>query len=123
MFVPRAAQAGVRFFMSNRAAHILGWITVAISLVVGLLGAAPFTPAIFLVALLLPVAALVAWHGAVVTGLLSFLLCMFAFAINPLPMTQLIKWPFAVVWLVLCSLAVILGAVHGVRISSRRYAK
>ena len=109
--------------MSNRAAHILGWVTVAISLVVGLLGAAPFTPAIFLVALLLPVAALVAWRGAVVTGLLSFLLCMFAFAISPLPMTQLIKWPFAVAWLVLCSFAVILGAVHGVRISSRRYAK
>ena len=106
--------------MSNRAAHILGWFTVAISLVVGLLGAAPFTPAIFLVTLLLPVAALAAWRGAVVAGLLSFLLCMVAFALSPLPMTQLIKWPFAVAWLVLCSFAVILGAVHGVRISSRR---
>jgi hypothetical protein len=40
-----------------------------------------------------------------------------------LPMTQLIKWPFAVAWLILCLFAVILGAVHGVRISSRRYAK
>ena len=103
--------------MSTRAAQILGWVTVAISLVVGLLGAAPFTPAIFLVTGLLPVAALVAWRGAVVAGLLSFLLCMFAFAISPLPMTQLIPWPFAVAWLVLCSLAVVLGAVHGVRIS------
>ena len=108
--------------MSHRATRILGWVTVAISLLVGLLGAAPFTPAIFLVTLLLPVAALVAWGGAVVAGLLSFLLCMLAFAISPLPMTQLIQWPFAMAWLVLCSFAVVLGAVHGVRISSRRYA-
>ena len=109
--------------MSNRAAHILGWFTVAISLIVGLLGAAPFTPAIFLVALLLPIAALVAWCGAVVAGLLSFFLCMFAYAISPLPMSQLIKWPFTIAWLVLCSFAVILGAVHGVRIRDKRYAK
>ena len=46
--------------MSNRAAHILGWVTVTLSLIVGLLGAAPFTPAIFLVAFLLPAAAIVA---------------------------------------------------------------
>ena len=105
--------------MTNRAAHILGWITVAISVVVGLLGAASFTPAILLVAFLLPVAALAAWHGAVVAGPLSFLLCLFAFTISPLPMTQLIKWPFAVVWLVLCSFAVILGVVHGIRMSRR----
>ena len=91
--------------------------------VVGLLGAAPFTPAIYVLALLLPVAALVAWRGAVVTGLLSFLLCIFAFVISPLPMAQLIKWPFAVAWLVLCSFAVTLGAVHGVRISNRRDAR
>ena len=109
--------------MSNRAAHILGWITVAISLVIGLLGAAPFTPAIFLIALLLPVAALAAWHGAVFAGLLSSLLCMFAFVISPLPMSQLIEWPFAIAWLVLCSFAVILSAVHGVHISAKRYAK
>ena len=109
--------------MSNRAAHILGWVTVAISLIAGLLGAAPFTPAILLIALLLPVAAFVAWHGAVVAGLLSFLLCMFAFALSPLPMSQLIEWPFAIAWLVLCSFAVILSAVHGVNISAKRYAK
>lgn len=108
--------------MSNRAAHILGWVTVAISLVVGLLGAAPFTPAIFLVALLLPVAALVAWRGAVVAGLLSFLLCVFAFAISPLPMAQLIKWPLAVAWLGLCLVAIVLGVFHGIRTNSKRHA-
>ena len=109
--------------MSDRAIHILGWVTVAVSLMVGLLGAAPFTPAIFLVALLLPVAALVAWHGAVVAGFLSFLFCMLAFALSPLPMTQLIEWPFAVAWLGFCLVAVALGTVHGIRISRKRYAK
>ena len=109
--------------MGKRAAHIIGWVTVAISLIAGLLGAAPFTPAILLIALLLPVAAFVAWHGAVVAGLLSFLLCMFAFALSPLPMSQLIEWPFAIAWLVLCSFAIILSAIHGVHISAKRYAK
>ena len=109
--------------MSNRAAHIIGWVTVATSLIVGLLGAAPFTPAILLIAILLPVAALVAWRGAVVAGSLSFLLCVFAFAISPMSMDDLIKVPFAIVWLVLCSIAVILSAVHGVRTSAKRYAK
>lgn len=107
--------------MSNRAAHILGWLTVTLSLIVGLLGAAPFTPAIFLVTFLLPAAVLVAWHGAVVAGLLSLFLCMFAFAISPLPMAQLMKWPLAVAWLSLCSVAVVLSAVHGIR-SNKHHA-
>lgn len=109
--------------MSNRAAQILGWVTVAISLMVGLLGVAPFTPAIFLVPLLLAIAALVAWHGAVVAGLVSFLLCIVAFAISPLPISQLVKWPLAVAWLGLCLVAVVLGTVHGIRISSKSRAK
>ena len=108
--------------MSNRATHIIGWFTVAASLLVGLLGAAPFTPAIFLVAILLPVAALLAWCGAVVAGLLSFLLCVFAFAISPILMDDLIKVPFGILWLVFCSVAVILSAVHGVRIKRSKRA-
>ena len=111
--------------MSNRAAHILGWVTATLSLAVGLLGAAPFTPAISLVAFLLPVAAFVAWHGAVVAGILSFLLCVFAFAISPLTVAELIQWPqwpLAVAWLGLCSAAVVLGAVHGARARSKRHA-
>ena len=107
--------------MSNHAARILGWVTATLSLAVGLLGAAPFTPAIFLVAFLLPAAALVAWHGAVVTGILSLLLCMFAFAISPLPMAQLIQWPLAVAWLSLCLVAVVLSAAHGIRANGKRY--
>ena len=113
---------GVRCHMSNRAAHILGWVTAALSLAVGLLGAAPFTPAIFLVAFLLPAAAFVAWRGAVVAGILSLLLCVFAFAMSPLPMAQLIEWPLAVAWLGLCSAAVVFGAVHGARARCKRHA-
>lgn len=107
--------------MSNRAAHILGWVTVAISLLVGLLGVAPFAPAIVLIAFLLPTAALVAWHGAVVPSFLSLLLCVFAFVISPLPMIQLINWPLAVVWLSLCLVAVVLSAVHGLRANGKRH--
>ena len=62
--------------MSNRVAHILGWVIATLSLAVGLLGAAPFTPAIFLFAFLLPAAAFVAWRGAVVAGILSLLSAM-----------------------------------------------
>ena len=108
--------------MSNRATHVLGWVTVTLSLIVGLLGAAPFTPAIFLVVFLLPAAAIVAWRGAVVTGLLSLLLCIFAFVISPLPMAQLIKWPLAVAWLGLCLVAIVLGVFHGILTNSKRHA-
>ena len=111
----RAPYLHVRCHMSNRAAHILGWVTATFSLAVGLLGAAPFTPAIFFVAFLLPAAAFAAWRGAVVAGILSLLLCVLAFAISPLPMAQLIEWPLAVAWLGLCLAAVVLGAVHGAR--------
>lgn len=108
-------------FVRSRAAHNLGWIIVALSHIVGLLGTAPFTPAIFLIGFLLPAAAFVAWHGAVVTGLLSLLLCIFAFAVSPLPMAQLIKWPFVVAWLSLCLVAVVLSAAHGIRANGKRH--
>ena len=110
-----------RGLMSKNAARILGWVTVTLSLAVGLLGSAPFTPAIFLVTLLLPAAALVAWHGAVVTGILSLLLCMVAFATSPLPMAQLIKSPLAVAWLSLFLVAVVLSVAHGIRANGKRH--
>lgn len=105
------------------AMSVLGWFTVAISLMTGLLGAAPFTPAIYLVAVLLPVVALLAWHGAMVTGLLSFFLCLLAFAASPLPIKQLVKMPFAVGWLSLCLIAVLAGVVHGLRSRKKRAAQ
>ena len=110
------------FSMTNRATHTLGWLTVTLSLIIGLLGAAPFTPAIFLVTFLLPAAALVAWRGAVVAGLLSLLLCTVAFAISPLPVAQLDTWPLALAWLVIGWVAVVLGAVHGIRTNGTRHA-
>lgn len=105
--------------MSIRAAQVLGWITAALSLIAGLLGAAPFTPAIFLVALLLPTAALAAWHGAVVAGLASLSLCAAAFVVSPLSLAQLIEWPLALLWLGLCLAAVVFGVIHGRRVPSK----
>lgn len=101
--------------MSNHTAHILGQITAALSLIVGLLGVAPFTGALLLIPFLLPIAALVVWRGAVTAGLLSFLFCVFAFAISPLRIAQLLEWPLVVAWLGLCSVAIIFGAFRNTR--------
>jgi hypothetical protein len=98
--------------MSNGAASVVGWITVVVSLIVGLLGAAPFTPAILLVAILLPIAAIVTWRGATVAGGLSLLLCIAALAVSPVNMADLLNWPLSVAWLGLCSCAVLWGIVH-----------
>lgn len=106
--------------VSKRSARTLGWAIVALCLVVGVLGAAPFTPAVVLVALLLPAAAFVAWHGAVVAGLLSLVLCTLALAVSPLSTAQLFESPLAVAWLSLGSVAVVLGAVHGSRANGSR---
>lgn len=111
------------FRMSKRAAHVVGWITAALSLIVALLAAAPFTPAIFFVALLVPAAAMVACRGAVAAALLSIFLCLSAFAVSPLTWSTLAQWPLANVWLGLCLIAVVLCSIHRVRISSKHHAK
>jgi hypothetical protein len=98
--------------MSLRFARIVGWISVVVTLLVGLLGFAPFTPAILLVALLLPLAALVAWCGATGAGLVSAVLCVLALVISPLQMAQLVQWPWALAWLVVCLLAVMAGVLR-----------
>jgi hypothetical protein len=98
--------------MPIRSARILGWINAGVSLVVGLLGFAPFTPAILLVAVLLPLAALVVWSGATLAGLVSAMLCVLALVISPLQMVQLVQWPWALAWLVACLLAVIAGVLR-----------
>ena len=109
--------------MNIRTARTIGWVTAALSLIAGLLGAAPFTPAIFLVAILLPAAAIAAWHGAVVASIVSLLLCVAAFAVSPLPFVQLIEWPVVVAWLILCLASVVLGVAHGVRNRSKGYSQ
>lgn len=107
---------------SNRTAHVLGWVTVVLSLMVALLGAAPFTPAIFLIALLLPAASFVAWHGAVAAGLLSFLFCIAALVLSPFPMAPLANSLAALLWLVFCVVAVVMSLIHGVRANRARRA-
>jgi hypothetical protein len=101
--------------MNNHTAHILGQITASLSLVVGLLGTAPFTGALLLIPFLLPVAALVVWRGAIIAGLLSLLFCVLAIAISPLRIVQLFEWPFVVTWLGLCSVAIIFCAFRSTR--------
>jgi hypothetical protein len=99
-------------FVQNSYAQTLGQITVALSLIVGLLGAAPFTPAILLIAFLLPTAAFVSWRGAIFEGLLSLLLCIIALIISPLRIVDLFESSFAVAWLIFCSAVVVFGAVR-----------
>lgn len=98
--------------MSIRTARILGWVSAVVSLLVALLGFAPFTPAILLVAVLLPLAALVVWCGATVAGLVTAVLCVLALVISPLQIAQLLQWPWALAWLVACLLAVMAGAIR-----------
>jgi hypothetical protein len=98
--------------MPRRFARMVGWISAGVSLLVGLLGFAPFTPAILLVAVLFPLAALVVWFGAAVAGLVSAGLCVLALVISPLQMAQLVQWPWAMAWLVACLLAVMAGVMR-----------
>lgn len=102
--------------MNNRTAHILGQITASLSLVVAILGAAPFTGAVLLILFLLPVAAHVVWRGAVTAGLLSWLFCVISIAISPLQIAQILEWPLVVAWLGLCSGAIFFGAFRSTRL-------
>ena len=70
--------------------RIFGWAIVALSLVVALLSAAPFTPAVLLVAFLLPAAAVLAWQGESVAGFLTLAFCALAFVLSPLRVAQLL---------------------------------
>lgn len=99
--------------------RIFGWLVVALSLIVVLLSAAPFTPAVFLVVLLLPAAAVLAWQGSAIAGLLSFASCVLAFVVSPLQVSQLLQWPTVVMWLVISSLAVFAGVIN-VALSGRK---
>lgn len=92
--------------------RIFGWIVVAVSFVIALLGAAPFTPAIFAVLLLLPAAALLVWCQRVAIGLLVFGLCIVAFILSPLNIDTLLGWPPIVSWVLSCALAIGVATVR-----------
>lgn len=108
--------------MSKKRKRIFGWAIVTLSLVVALLSAAPFTPALFLIALLLPAAVVLAWRGASVAGLLSLAFCALAFVLSPLRVVQLLEWPAFVGWVSFTSLAVIAGIISTVRSERKSHA-
>jgi hypothetical protein len=94
----------------------LGIILVAVSVIVALLGMAPFTGALFLIGVLLPAAAVLAYRGAVASGLLTLAIGHIAMAMSPLKFQQFVtEMPMSFAWVVLCSIAVIVCAVRGVR--------
>ena len=101
--------------MTKLVVRVIAWITVVISLLVMLLSMAPFTPAIFLTALLLPVAALTAWKRALLPSAITALLCLSAFFASPMTLPDLLGLkPFAA-WLFLCLVAVAVGFYVGSR--------
>lgn len=108
--------------MSVKRMRIFGCATVTLSLVVALLSAAPFTPAVLLVAFLLPAAAVLAWKGASIAGSLSLVFCALALVLSPMRMAQLLEWPAVVAWVSIASLAVVAGIVSTVRSGRKGHA-
>lgn len=65
------------------------WCLFGLSLLAALAAFAPFTPAVGLVVPLLPLSALLAWHGARLPALLTGLGCVAAVGLSPLPLFSL----------------------------------
>lgn len=65
------------------------WILVAVSAFVAWLAIAPFTGAVLLVAVLLPLAAFNVWSGLLVPGLAATMLCALALYVSPMPFDKL----------------------------------
>lgn len=85
---------------------------VALSVMAALLGAAPFTPAIWMVVPLLPVAAVVAYQGYIFSAVVTLVICLAALALSPLQFYRLLEWPLLTSWVVLWSVAVVICAVR-----------
>ena len=93
-----------------------GAILAAASAIVALLGSAPFTPALHLIGAFLPAAATLAYHGAVISDLLTLALCLIAIAVSSLELQQFVtELPVSFAWVALCSMAVIVCAARGMR--------
>jgi hypothetical protein len=101
--------------------RIFGRAIVALSLVVALLSAAPFTPAVLLAPILLSAAAVLAWQGESGAGFLTLAFCVLTFVFSPLRVAELLEWPVVVVWVSFTSLAVITGLVSTVRSRRKRH--
>ena len=101
--------------MTKLVVRIIAWIAVVISLLVVLLSMAPFTAAIFLTALLLPMAAFTAWKRALLPSAITVLLCILAFFGSPITLPDLLGLKPFVTWLFLCIVAVAAGFYLGSR--------
>ena len=101
--------------MTKLVVRIIAWIAVVASLLVVLLSIAPFTAAIFLTALLLPMAAFTAWKRALLPSAITVLLCVLAFFASPITLPDLLGLKPFVSWLFLCLVAVASGFYVGSR--------
>lgn len=101
--------------MTKLVVRIIAWIAVVAWLLVVLLSMAPFTAAIFLTALLLPMAAFTAWKRALLPSAISALLCVLAFFASPMTLLDLLGLKPFVSWLFLCLVAVAAGFYVGSR--------
>lgn len=68
----------------TRWIRLLGLACTLLALPLPLLSAAPFTPAVFLSLLLMPLATWAAWRGAWRAGALTLLLCLLSWVSSPL---------------------------------------
>lgn len=89
-------------------AKILGWTTLILATLVVFLAWAPFTAAIFLIIFLLPAASLTIANGAFVVGVAAAFMCLFAFVTSPIPIAELFKLPFGLIWIGLTTLVFVL---------------
>ena len=84
-----------------------------------LLSAAPFTAAIFLTALILPVTAFMAWMGMRLQSKISILLCILALVASPMSFVDLLELRLFVTWLCICLPLILAGFYAGSRDHSR----
>lgn len=101
--------------MTKPIFRIIAWLSVAVSSLAAFLSIAPFTPAIYLTALLLPLAAFTAWKRALLPSAITVLLFVLAFLASPGTSFDLLGLTPVVAWLVLCLVAVVLGFYFGSR--------
>lgn len=101
--------------MKTRLVQVVAWTAAVVSLLMVPLSFAPFTPAVLLTALLLPLAAVTAWRGAVLPSAIVAVLCASALVASPVVILDTPN-SFVLVMLLSCGfLAVSAGLFNGWR--------
>jgi hypothetical protein len=98
-FRPIACARGnqTRVDMHSRSLWGLGWINVLLSTLLFLLSLAPFTPAIALFLLCLPLAVVTVRSGFRLVSVIPVLMWILAVMLAPISLSDLLKWPL-VLW-------------------------